>query len=151
MRIELWSYDEYGSGSIVASADNLDKVVEEAKKFVTKANVENSLTGSEQERNWDSYFPVIVKRNKIATDMLYGGNKRDGKHRVWVKDKKGKYNLEPLPKDATVRFVLGEVTKAKGKEKTTELWFLKDFKGNLVEGLGNSELDNKTQLFVKIL
>lgn len=152
MRIELWSYDEYGSGSIVSSADSLEKAVLEAKKFVTKANVENALAVSEREKAWEAYFPVVIKKGKISTDMLYGGNKRNGKHQVWVKDKKKEsYALEVMPEDTVVRFMLGEVTVAKGKEKLTDLWFLKDHKGNLVEGLGNTELENKTQLFVKIL
>src|SRR5665213_1697861 len=100
MRFELLSYDEYGQSSIVASANNIEAVLSAGTKFINSANVDNALAASEREKAWEAYMPVLVKRNKVRDDMIYAGNKRTGKHQVWVKDKKGAYTLADLPKDA---------------------------------------------------
>lgn len=151
MRIELWSYDEYGQGSIVASGTDLDKMLDEARKQVSTINLDNALTAAEKTKNWDAYFPVVIKGKGVSKDVIYAGNRRNGKHQAWVKDKKGSYALADLPRDATVRHILGEIPKGKGKDKTYDTWFLADHKGNLTEGASHPELQNKTQLFVKII
>jgi uncharacterized protein YifE (UPF0438 family) len=151
MRFELWSYDEYGQPSIVKSGKELDPILAEGVKFVSSANLDNALAESEKEKAWEAYMPVLVKRGKVVTDMLYAGNRRNGKHQVWVKDKKGNYALADLPKDASVRFVLGEVSKGTGKDRKTETWFLTDHRGNLIDKFDYPDLHAKTQVFVKVL
>jgi hypothetical protein len=153
MRVELWSVDEYGQGNIIKSAKDVETIFTEARKYVSSLNLDNALSADEKTKNWDAYFPIIVtgKQSVVSRDMLYAGNRRNGKHECYVKDKKGNYGLAELSKEAVVRHFLGDVPVGRSKEKKTETWVLKDHKGNVIEGLSSPELHAKTQLFFKIL
>ena len=144
MRVELWSYDEYNQGSIIASADNLEDVIAKGEKYVTEANVANALSSDERDKAWEAYFPQIFKGKSLNKDMLYAGNKRDGKHYVWVK-KANKWTQTPMPEDVKVRFYLGEVQNGKTKKQ----WYLTDFKGKEITSFKDQSLERKTVLFVK--
>lgn len=152
MKFELWSYNEYGDGSILKTSTNLDDVLKEARTYVTSANLDNALAMTEKDKQWEAYYPVVMKGSKVSKDTFYAGNKKNGQHNVWVK-KGEKFALEPLPKNTVVRFVLGDIVRSnsRGQEKTTETWWLTDHKGNVVEGLGNQLLDQKTQVFIKVV
>lgn len=140
-RFELWAYDEYNQGSIVASSGDLGQIVSKAKKYVSEMNVENALAGSEKEKSWEGYFPQVFKGKVPDNDTLYAGNKKNGSHHVWVKG--DKWEMKPMDKGTKIKFYLGELNRG-------EDWYLADYKGNDISSLTDQSLDRKTILFIKV-
>lgn len=146
MRYELWSYDEYGQGSIVSSSENIEDVIQKGRSFVTQSNVENALAATDRETSWEAYFPLVYKGKTLSKDVFYGGNKKTGKHSVWVKDGK-KWKQEEMGKDQKVRFFLGTIKN--GKTETD--WFLQSDKKEEVSSFKDEKLHGKTVLFIKVV
>jgi hypothetical protein len=144
-RVELWAYDEYNQGSIVASGD-LDTVVKKAKQFVTEQNVDNALAMAEKNNSWEAYFPLFYNGDALDFEKLYAGDKRNGKHHVY-NFVDGKWQISELPAGTKLRFYLGEVNNGKTKSD----WFLADHLKREINVLTNNLLERKTVLFVKIL
>ena len=145
IRAELWVYDEYGQGSIVANGDNLQKMTDRARQFINEANVENALAAGEKHKAWEAYYPEIFEKNAPSTSMYYAGNKRDGKHYVYT-NANGSWSQIPLPKEAKMRFFLGTIQKGRTKED----WYLSDHRGNEINSLNDNQLQQKSVLFIKI-
>jgi len=145
-RYELWAYDEYNQGSIVNAGPRLDKIIEAAKRYVTEQNVDNALCAAEKDKSWEAYFPQVFVNGEPTNDVLYAGNKRDGKHYVYVK---GDSKWEIRKPDATVQFqfYLGETSNGRAKSD----WFHANHKGKLTTSLSDINLERKTVLFVKVL
>jgi len=143
IRIELWCYDEYGQGSIVASSFDMGEIDKRAKEFTTDSNVENALALGEKNNQWEAFYPEITYGKKAA---FYAGNKRDGKPRIYVFENDG-YTLTDLPKEAKFRFYLGNIPKGRG---VREPWYLADHKGNEITRLSDPMLERKTILFIKV-
>jgi hypothetical protein len=140
VRSELWSYDEYGQGSIVASGSDLDELLNKARKYASEVNVENALASGERSNQWEAYFPVFENQN-----IIYAGNKVSGKHKVYILEN-DKWKLVDLPKSEKIKFFLGNIAKG----KTSEEWYLQDHKGNLITSLDHQSLERKTVLFIKV-
>lgn len=145
-RYELWSYDEYNQGSIVNSGPKLEKVIEAAKKYVTEQNLDNALASGEKDKVWEAYYPQIFVDGEESNDVLYAGNKRDGKHYVYVRNN-GKWELRRPDSSVQFRFYLG--TNYNGRSRSD--WYLADHKGRGITSLTDRNLENKTVLFVKIV
>lgn len=145
-RAELWTYDEYGQGSIIASSTKLSEIITRARKHVTEMNVDNSLAGGERDKNWEGYFPEIFVGDKPSSTMLYAGNRRDGKHHVWVNND-GVWSNEIMHKGTSFRFYLGEISNGRTKVP----WYLSDVKGKIVTSIDDQSLERKAILFIKIL
>jgi hypothetical protein len=146
-RYELWHYDEYGAGTIIFSNTDLEKVVERARTFVSSTNVENALAFGEQDKQWETYFVEFIKNKKPDLDILYAGNKKDGRHYIYARGEDGKWQIKLLPKETKYKFFLGSITRGRAKEP----WYLADHKGNEITDLGSSELERKAIVFVKVL
>jgi len=145
-RFELWSYDEYNQGSIIASSNDFDVVAKKVQQFITEINVDNALSASEKDNAWEAYFPQVFSGKNVDKTTLYAGNKRDGKHYATVQ-KDGKWEQIVMPKNAKVRFYLGEVQKGKTKNS----WYLTDHKGVEITSLDAQPLERKTVLFIKVI
>ncbi len=145
-RIELWSYDEYNQGTIVYSTTDINKAVEQARKFVTETNVDNALTSGEKDKQWEAYFVEIFKGKKTADDVFYAGNKRDGRHYVYALEN-GQWKLQLLSKDAKLKFFLGELSSGRVKEP----WYLADHKGVEADSLSDQKIERKTIVFIKVV
>lgn len=146
VRVELWVYDEYNQGSIVASSTNLSDIIKKARGYVTSLNVDNALAGGERDKTWEAHFPEMIKSGEVDPNILYAGNKKNGNHYAYVFESK-KWKLVPLPKDATMRFFLGEISDGRKKRD----WYLANHKGTVITSLTDQSLDRKTVLFIKIV
>ncbi len=145
-RIELWCYDEYNQGTIIFSSTEVDKVVARAKKFVSDVNVENALTSGEKDKQWEAYYVEMFNGKKVADNLFYAGNKKDGRHYVYVVQN-GEWKLQILGKDAKTRFFLGELSSGRVKEP----WYLADHKGTEINDLSAQALERKTVVFLKVV
>lgn len=145
-RYELWAIDEYNSGSIVASNTRLDKVLENAKRYVTEVNVDNALAASEKDKAWEAYFPQVYVDGEETTDIIYAGNRKDGKHYVYVKGE-DKWELRRPDPSVKFRFYLGQINNGRTKSD----WYLTDHRGREITSLTDQLLDRKMVLFVKII
>jgi hypothetical protein len=143
VRIELWSYDEFNQGSIVASGFDLAQIIKSAKAIVTEENCGNSLAAGEIEKHWTTYFPEL---SLGKTPILYGGNKRNGQHSAYVQED-GAWKNVPLPPQAKIRHFLGNV---RYRNEVTP-WYLADFRGNEINTLNSQFLESKTVLFIKVV
>jgi hypothetical protein len=144
-RVELWAYDEYNQGSIVASGD-ISTVVERAKRFVTEQNVDNALSAAEKNNAWEAFFPIFFNGEKTDYNTLYAGNKRSGAHEVYTYAD-GKWSRAAANPKARVRFFLGTLWDG----KTSKDWYLADHLNREINGLNNQVLERKTVLFLKIV
>lgn len=145
-RYELWSYDEYNQGSIVSAGPRLDKVVEAAKRFVTEQNVDNALAAGEKDKSWEAYWPQVYVDGEPTNEVLYAGNKRDGKHYVYVKGE-DKWELRKPDASVQFRFYLGQTSNGRVKSD----WLLTNYKGKEITSLTDQALERKTVLFVKVI
>lgn len=153
-KFQLWSRDEYGQGSILFTSEKVEDVITEAKRRVTAANVENSLTGDDRERNWDSYFPMISSVNKKDSSKkhyLYGGRGALNKDVFYSVDKKSgeikQISFEEI-QQPKVEIYLGNISSSRKDEKD---WFAKDVNKKPIEKLSHQELSDKVVLFVKVI
>jgi len=145
MKYQLWSQDEYGTGSILGSFDETEKLVKKASDIVTDANFGNALTSKEQLTSVEAYM-VELEDNKL----LYASSRPDGKHKVF---KVGAKELQPIdPKTTKVRIYIGSkfAKQADGTKKEERL-YMKDPKGNPVTSLTHELLKGKTVYFAKAL
>lgn len=145
-RYELWAYDEYNQGSIISAGPRLDKVLEAARRYVSEQNVDNALAAGEKDKAWEAYFPEIFVGGEPTTDVLYAGNKRDGKHYVYVRGE-DKWELRRPDASVQFRFYLG--TTSNGRVKSD--WYLQNHKGQDISSLTDQTLERKTVLFVKVI
>lgn len=150
MRFELWSYDEFGQGSILSSNKNLDEVIKAAEKAATDENVENSLGMDDKNASWEVYFPVVFEKDKPSKKVLYAGDRKNGTQAVWTLNKNKEWEWKEMPKDTDVRIFLGNIPSSM-KKKESDPWWLKDAKGKVVNRIDNPLLHRKTILFIKVI
>ena len=145
-RYELWAFDEYMQGSIVTSGPKLDKILSAAKSYVTSANVDNALAAGELDRSWEAYYPEVFVAGQPTSDVIYAGNKRDGKHYVYVRGE-DKWELRRPDSSVEFRFFLGTTSNGRTKNE----WYAKDQRGKTITSLEDINLERKTVLFVKVI
>jgi hypothetical protein len=147
-KFQLWSKDEYGQGSIIMTSENIDDVIKRAKQEVTTLNVQNALTASDRENNWEAYFVNVKTASKRSkTKYAYGGLDRHTKDRVYaVTEKDVKETiLSEVPK-AVVEIYLGDVSVKRGEEKD---WIAADLRVRPITKVDHPDLQSKTMFFVK--
>lgn len=144
--IELWLYNEYNDGSIIASSSNIKDIIKKAHDFVTESNVENALTLDEKNNQWETYFVDIFEDKKISEKTFYAGNKRDGKHYVYSYEN-NEWKIRKLSSDDKIKIFLGDINRGKIKDK----WYLSDHKGKEIVDISNQNLDRKAVLFIKVV
>lgn len=146
-RVEVWMYDEYDQGNIIFSTPDIAAALAKAKGYVSELNVENALAASEKNKQWEAYFLELFNGKKPVTDVVYAGNKKDGRHYVYALQENGEWKLQPLAKDAKFKFYLGELNRGRVKEP----WYLADHKGTEIVSLSAQEIERKTVVFIKVL
>jgi hypothetical protein len=148
-KFQLWSRDEYGQGSIIMTSEDVDEVIKRAKKEVTDINVNNALTVTDRERNWEAYYIDISASGKSKTKYIYGSTDVHVKNRVYSMTSKETKSivLEDIPK-SVVRMYLGNISTKTGVE---EPWFAKDVKGNIIDKVDHPDLLSRTFFFVKMV
>ncbi len=149
IKFQVWSRDEYGQGSILATYEELDDALKKAKQEVTSLNVQNALTQADKEKNWEAYMVMIGSTTKSREHKRYvyaGGNPRTINNVYGVK-KDGSVDdikLNDVPA-LMVRIYLGDISTTRGEELD---WYAKDVRRNIIEEVDHSELDTKTHFFI---
>ncbi len=147
-KYQLWSRDEYGQGSIIMTSEDIDEVIKRGKQEVTNLNVQNALTSTDRENNWEAYFVNVktsAKRSK--TIYAYGSLDVHAKDRVYaitessVKD----IVLSEVPK-AVVEIYLGNISSNRKEEKD---WIGADLRARPIDNVDHPDLQSKTIFFVK--
>ena len=153
MKFQLWSRDEYGQGSILFTGD-LSEVMKKANTIITDTNGNNAVTVDDKENNWDMYFPIISSQNSSLDDnyvFLYGGRGAMNKeifYKVNKKDGTVEQVLNEEIKDLSIRIYLGDISTFKNKEAD---WYATNKKRKEINSLDDSNLEEKTMLFVKVI
>ena len=120
-----------------------------AKKEITNLNVNNALTSNDRERNWEAYM-VMVKSTAKKSDKKYvyaGGDPRT-KNNVYVVDKDGEsemISIQDVP-SLMIRIYLGDISTKRDEEVD---WYAKDARRNIIESIDHTDLNDKTQFFIK--
>ena len=137
MSFQLWSVDEYGQGSIIASGSDLEKITKIGKGEVHTINVENALTAEEKRKNWEAFFVEFDDES-----VMYAGKNPKGDHTAYLVDGEGEFEQVSIDDtDATVMIYLGELD--------GEPWYATDDIGNDIEDIESRFLNGKTAYFIK--
>lgn len=154
MRFQLWSRDEYGQGSILMTTDDVEKIIAEGKKRATDANVNNALTGDDRNRNWDTYFPIVISESPQSASskyFLYGGRGPLNKEVFYSISKKNgevkEISLKDIPK-GKLQMYLGDIASNRGEVQD---WFASDLRGKPIESLEHQDLRSKVVIFIKVI
>jgi len=148
-KYQVWSRDEYGQGTILATYDEMDEAVKKAKQEVTSINVQNALTQADREKNWEAYMIMIGSTNKGRKHKRYvyaGGNPRT-KDNVYGVKKDGSVDdikLGEVP-SPMIRIYLGDISTKRGEEVD---WYAKDVRQKIIETHDHPDLDAKTHFFI---
>ena len=149
-KFQLWSRDEYGQGSILMTSEDIDEVVKKAKQEVTNLNVNNALTATDRENNWEAYFIDIKNTNtKCKKKYVYGATDVHTKDRVYVISKNGDVEdsvIGDIPKKTSVNIYLGNISTDRKVEKD---WLGSDLRVRPVTSVDSPDLRDKISLFVK--
>ncbi len=147
-KFQLWSRDEYGQGSIIMTSENVDEVIIRGKKEVTNLNVQNALTSTDRENNWEAYLVNIKTLAKSSkTKYAYGGIDLHTKDRVYaITDSSAKsIVLSEVPK-AVVEIYLGNIATKRNEEQD---WIGADLRVRPITTVDHLDLQGKTMFFVK--
>ena len=138
VKFQLWSRDEYGQGSIIASSENLDELIEKGRYEVNDLNANNALTIEDKKRNWEAFFVEVESEEK---KVVYGGKNN---HNIDI--------LYDIKEDSIDTLKFGDIkTSLKmylGKLNDDE-WFATDNRGKEITSLGHLDLQGKTVYFVR--
>lgn len=147
-KFQLWSRDEYGQGSIIMTSEDINEVIKRGKQEVTNLNVQNALTATDRENNWEAYF-VNVKTSAKSSKTIYAYSGMDVhiKDRVYAVTEKDAKTivLSEVPK-AVVEIYLGNISVDRKVEKD---WIAADLRVRPFSNVDNVELQSKTMFFVK--
>lgn len=149
-KYQVWSRDEYGQGSIIATYEELDEAEKRAKQEVTNINVSNALTQDDREKNWEAYMIMIgsTSKGRKHKRYIYAGNNPRNKDNVYGVKKDGSIDdikLGEIPA-LMVRIYLGNISTKRGEEVD---WYAKDAsRRKTIETHDHSELDSKTHFFI---
>ena len=147
-KYQLWSRDEYGQGSIIMTSEDIQEVIKRGKQEVTNINVQNALTSTDRENNWEAYFVnVKTTKKKSKTTYVYGSLDVHAKDRVYAVTEKDVKDmvLSEIPK-AEVEIYLGDISTNRKEEKD---WLGSDLRVRPITIVGHPDLQNKTIFFVK--
>ena len=147
-KYQLWSRDEYGQGSILATSEDIDEVIKKAKEEVTNINVNNALTSTDRENNWEAYFVDIKNTNKKSkTKYAYGSLDVHVKDRVYaITEKEVKSTVLSEISKASVNIYLGNISTDRKVEKD---WVGTDLRVRPISSIDSADLQGKIQFFVK--
>ena len=147
-KFQLWSQDEYGQGNIIFTSEDIDEVIKRGKQEVTNLNVQNALTSTDRENNWEAYFVNVKTASKSSkTKYAYCGRDIHTKDRVYAitDDDVKETVLSEVPK-AVVEIYLGNTSVDRKVEKD---WITADLRSRPFSNLDNPELQSKMMFFIK--
>lgn len=153
-RFQLCSRDEYGQTAILKTSEKLEEISTEGRRHVTDLNVNNALTMTDRDKNWEAYLPILTASTKKLNDQyvfLYGGKGPLNKDLTFAVDRKtgSVVNIEPdVAAKLKVQIYLGNVSTKRGVE---EDWFAVDIHRRPIEKLDHPELRDKTIFYVKAI
>ena len=138
---QIWSVDEYGQGSILATSDNIEQLIKTAKSNVHNENVENALTAEEKKRSWETFFVEYPCSKKNM--LIYGGKDNRGRHVVYKISEK---NIELVPASDIKVDPIIYLGILDGKD-----WFAEDEKRIQINSLKHPLLNTKTVYFLRLI
>ncbi len=147
-KFQLWSRDEYGQGSIIMTSEDIQEVIKRGKEEVTNLNVQNALTSTDRENNWEAYFVnVKTSAKKSKTTYVYGSLDVHAKDRVYAITEKDVKDivLSEVPK-AEVEIYLGNISTSRHEEKD---WIGADLRVRPISTVDHADLQAKTIFFIK--
>ena len=147
-KYQLWSRDEYGQGGILMTSEDVDEVIKRAKEEVTNINVNNALTETDRENNWEAYFvDVKTSSKKYKTKYVYGSTDVHTKDRVYAITEREVVSivLSDVPK-TVVNIYLGNISTDRKVEKD---WLGSDLRVRPIDNVNHPDLQGKTLLFIK--
>jgi len=147
-KFQLWSRYEYGQGSIIMTSEDIDEVIKRGKQEVTDLNVQNALTSTDRENNWEAYFVnVKTSAKRSQTKYAYGSTDVHTKDRVYAIADSGVKSiiLSEVPK-AVVEIYLGNISTKRKEEKD---WIGTDLRARPIDNVDHPDLQGKTLFFVK--
>jgi hypothetical protein len=148
---QLVSEDEYGTRNIVASGKDVGKLVQQAKKFVCEANLNNALTAEEQKKNFEEYFPVFIDEDGKETDqVVYAGKKGTSTRLVYVftENTEGQEVEIDSVEGVEIRFFIGEFLKDK-KKNVVDTYYAEDYKSKVIDTFKSDFIKDKTSYFIR--
>ena len=147
-KFQLWSRDEYGQGSIIMTSEDIDEVIKRGKQEVTNLNVQNALTSTDRENNWEAYFVDIKTSAKNSkTKYVYGSLDVHVKDRVYAitSDSVKDIVLSEVSKEK-VEIYLGNISANRNEEKD---WIGTDLVARPIDNVDHADLQSKTIFFIK--
>ena len=147
-KYQVWSRDEYGQGNIIHTTEDIQDAIKRAKQEVTNLNVQNALTATDRENNWEAYFVnVKTSAKKSKTTYVYGSLDVHAKDRVYAITDSGVKDmvLSEVPK-AEVEIYLGDVSVKRGEDKD---WLGSDLRVRPITTTDSADLQAKTIFFIK--
>ena len=148
-KYQLWMRDEYGQGTILLTSEDVMDVIEEGKKKVTEANVQNALTMDDRDKNWEAYMVMVGSTQKGRKHRRYaysGSNPRTVEDVLGV-NKDGSTDamtLQNVPQ-LILRIYLGNISTDRNKEVD---WYAKDARKKMIESVDHDDLRDKTHYFI---
>jgi hypothetical protein len=147
-RFQLWSRDEYGQGSILMTSEDINEVVKRAKSEVTELNVNNALTATDRENNWEGYYLIVTGNDENS--YFYGGTQ--GLDHVYFSLNKetkqvGKVKLSDIP-EVSIQAYLGNISTNRSQEKD---WFGLDARRRPIDRADHPDLATKTKYFIQAI
>jgi hypothetical protein len=149
-KYQLWSRDEYGQGSILMTSEDVNEVIKRAKREVTDVNVNNALTSTDRETNWEAYFVDLVnpsEKNEIK--YVYRGldlHTDDRVYKINENEEVELITLKNIPEDININIYLGDISTDRKKEID---WVGSSLKPRPIRTVDSPELAHKTFLFIK--
>jgi len=149
-KFQLWSRDEYEQGSIIATSEDINEIIKKAKEEVTNINVNNALTSTDRENNWEAYFVDIKNTAKNSRKIYaYGATDVHTQDRVYIISQDGEVEdsvIKDLPKKASVDIYLGNISTDRKVEKD---WVGSDLRVRPIDKTDHPDLKGKISFFVK--
>jgi len=141
-KFQLWSTDEYGQSSILASSIDPVELIKDAKARVQSDNIENALTAEEKKRSWETGFVELLdsETGEVVDDAVYAGQDNTGKPAVLMLE--DKFDLMKLSEcDCDVRVYLGDINK--------EPLYASNERGVIINDMNHSDLKGKLFYFIR--
>jgi hypothetical protein len=142
-KYQLWSTDEYGQSSILASSEDAAGLIKDAKSRVQSDNIENALTADEKCRNWETGFIELLdaETGEVIDDAVYAGKDSTGHPAVLMLD--GQSVLTKLSEcDCAIRVYLGNINK-------DEPLYASNERGKVIDDISHSSLLGKLFYFIR--
>lgn len=139
---QLWTCDEYGGNSIIASSNDVNALIKRAKTEVNNLNMENALTAAEKLRNCEAIFVELVdpSSGELIDDAVYAGRDNTGHPAVTPLDEGSKL-LKLANCNVSVRAYLGELN--------DKAIYAADERGKELNEITSPELQGKLVYYIR--